>query len=213
MRVRDFMHKDVITVDINTPIMAALETMKHNKIKRLPVTKNGKFTGLVTRALIRDASPSSATSLSIWEINYLISKMIVGDIMIKDPFTISPDIPVEEAIRKAKEKRVGAFPVIEKDELIGIITQSDVSAIVSDALGLEEKYMNRITIKTSTRRFGFLRDLVEVFDSHRIPIMNILNVPAKDAGNWFLILRVRTKDANTAIEDLKKKGFDVTDVT
>ena len=213
MRVRDFMHKDVITVDINTPIMAALETMKHNKIKRLPVTKNGKFKGLVTRALIRDASPSSATSLSIWEINYLISKMIVGDIMIKEPFTISPDIPVEEAIRMAKEKRVGAFPVIENGKLIGIITQSDVSAIVSDALGLEEKDMNRITIKTSTRRFGFLRDLVEVFDSHRIPIMNILNVPAKDNSHWFLILRVRAKDANIAIEDLKKKGFEVTDVT
>ncbi|MBN2059853.1 MAG: CBS domain-containing protein [Deltaproteobacteria bacterium] len=207
------MHKDVITVDVKTPIMAALETMKHNKVKRLPVTKNGKFTGLVTRALIRDASPSGATSLSIWEINYLISKMVVGDIMIKKPFTISPDMPVEEAMKIAVEKRVGAFPVIENGELIGIITQSDISTIVLDSLGLDQRDMNRISIKTSTRRFGFLRDLVEIFDFHRIPIMNMLNVPAKDGNYWFLVLQVRSKDTNLAIEDLRKKGFDVTDVT
>ena len=85
MRVRDFMKTEVITADIKTPIMAALETMKHNKIKRLPATKKGKFVGLVTRAMIRDASPSQATSLSVHELNYIISKMEIGDIMIKKP--------------------------------------------------------------------------------------------------------------------------------
>jgi CBS domain-containing protein len=105
MKVRDFMKKEVITVDIKTPIMAALETMKHNKIKRLPVTKNSKFTGLVTRAMIRDASPSAATSLSVYELNYLISKMTVGDIMVKDPVTISPELPVEEAISLLEPNR------------------------------------------------------------------------------------------------------------
>jgi acetoin utilization protein AcuB len=83
MRVRDFMKTEVITADVKTPIMAALETMKHNRIKRLPATKKGKFVGLVTRAMIRDASPSQATSLSVHELNYLISKMEVGDIMVK----------------------------------------------------------------------------------------------------------------------------------
>ncbi len=130
MKVRDFMKKEVITVDIKTPIMAALETMKHNKIKRLPVTKNSKFTGLVTRAMIRDASPSAATSLSVYELNYLISKMTVGDIMVKDPVTISPELPVEEAISLGKKHGIGAFPVIEKKDLVGIITESDITDVV-----------------------------------------------------------------------------------
>ena len=105
------MKTEVIRVDIHTPIMAALDIMKQNNIKRLPVTKNGKFVGLITRAMIRDASPSTATSLSVYELNYLISKMTVGDIMRKDPVTISPDLPVEEAIWLGRKRGIGAFVI------------------------------------------------------------------------------------------------------
>lgn len=213
MRVRDFMKTEVITVDVKTPIMAALETMKHNKIKRLPATKKGKFVGLITRAMIRDASPSQATSLSVYELNYLISKMEVGDIMVKKPITISPDLPVEEAIWLGKKHGIGAFPVLEKDELVGIITQSDISGVVSDALGLGERDSKRITIDAAGKRFGYLKNLIDTLDSHKIPIMSIMSVPKSEKGDWFLILRVKTGDAAVAVEDLKKRGFKVTDVT
>ena len=213
MRVKDFMKKEVITVDVKTPIMAALETMKHNKIKRLPVTKSGKFVGFVTRAMIRDASPSEATSLSVYELNYLISKMTVGDIMVKKPITISPDVPVEEAIWLGKEHGIGAFPVLENNELVGIITESDISGVVSSALGLGEKDSKRITVEATGKRFGYLAELLEVLDSHRIPLMSIMSVPKPDNGDWYLVLRVKAKDAGVAAEDLKSKGFNVTDVT
>ena len=213
MRVRDFMKTEVITVDVNTPIMAALEIMKHNKIKRLPATKKGKFVGLVTRAMIRDASPSQATSLSVYELNYLISKMNVGDIMIKKPITISPDLPVEEAIWLGKKHDIGAFPVLEKDELVGIITQSDISEVVSEALGLGETDSKRITIEAAGNRFGYLKNLIDALDSHKIPILSIMSVPKSEKGDWFLILRVKMKDAAVAEEDLKKRGFNVMDVT
>ena len=213
MRVRDFMKTEVITVDVKTPIMAALETMKHNKIKRLPATKKGRFVGLITRAMIRDASPSQATSLSVYELNYLISKMEVGDIMVKKPITISPDLPVEEAIWLGKKHGIGAFPVLEKDELVGIITQSDISGVVSDALGLGERDSKRITIDAAGKRFGYLKNLIDTLDSHKIPIMSIMSVPKSEKGDWFLILRVKTGDAAVAVEDLKKRGFKVTDVT
>jgi len=212
MKVRDFMRKDVITADFNTPIMAALEIMKQNKIKRLPVTKSGKFVGLVTRAMIRDASPSEATSLSIYELNYIISKMIVGDIMVKKPVTISPDLPVEEAIRLGKEHGMGGFPVIEKGELVGIITESDIVWVVSNALGLGEKDSRRITINATGKRFGYLRELVEVMDSNNIPILSLLSIPTSKKEDWSLILRLKTKHASVAVEGLKKKGFDIADV-
>jgi acetoin utilization protein AcuB len=211
MKVRDFMKKEVITVDINTPIMAALEIMKHNKIKRLPVTKNGKFAGLVTRAMIRDASPSEATSLSVYELNYLISKMTVGDIMVKEPIVISPDLAVEEAIWLGKKHGIGAFPVIENNNLLGIITESDISGVVANALGLDDRDSKRITIDASGKRFGFLKDLIEVLDNNHIPLLSIMSVLKFEKNDWFLVLRVKTKDASIAAEDLKKKGFKLLD--
>jgi acetoin utilization protein AcuB len=213
MRIRDCMKTDVIRVDVNTPIMAALETMKHNNIKRLPVTRNGKFVGLVTRAMIRDASPSEATSLSVYELNYLISKMTVGDIMVGKPMTVSPDMPVEEAIWLGKKHGIGAFPVLENGELVGIITESDISGMVIKALGVDERDSTRITIHATGKRIGFIKNLVEILDSHDIPILSIMSIPKSDKGDWFLILRVKAKDAGEATEDLKRKGFQVTDIS
>jgi acetoin utilization protein AcuB len=211
MKVRDFMKKDPITADIKTPIMEALEIMRKNKIKRLPVTKGRKFVGLVTRAMIRDASPSQATSLSVHELNYLISRMTLGDIMVKDPITITPDLPVEEAIWLGKEKGVGAFPVTEGGKLVGIITESDISGVVSEALGLGKKDSSRITLNAGGPRFGYLRDAMEVLDDRKIPLMSIMSVP-RASGDWYLILRLLAKDAAIAAEGLKEKGFDVMDV-
>jgi acetoin utilization protein AcuB len=207
------MKTEPIRVDINTPIMAALETMKEDNIKRLPVTKHGKFVGLVTRAMIRDASPSEATSLSVYELNYLISKMTVGDIMVKKPMTIAPDMPIEEAIWLGKKHGIGAFPVVEKDELVGIITESDISGMVIRALGVEERDSMRITIHAKGKRIGFIKNLVEILDSHEIPILSIMSIPKSDKGDWLLILRIKAKDASEAAKDLKEKGFMVTDIT
>lgn len=210
MIVRDFMKTDVITVDIKTPIMAALEIMKTNKIKRLPVIKNKHFVGLVTRAMIRDASPSSATSLSIYELNYLVSKMTVGEIMVKDPLTISPDLPVEEVIALGEKHGIGGFPVVENHDLVGIVTASDLASLVSSALGVGDKKSKRITIDASGKRFGYLKGLIEVLDRHHAPLMSIMSIPKPARSDWFLVLRVKTEDATAVTEDLKKEGFQVT---
>jgi acetoin utilization protein AcuB len=207
------MNTEVIRVDVNTPIMAALETMKQNKIKRLPVTRHGKFVGLVTRAMIRDASPSEATSLSVYELNYLISKMTVGDIMVKKPMTVSPDLPIEEAIWLGKKHGIGAFPVVENGDLVGIITESDISGMVIKALGVEEPDSRRITIHAAGKRIGYIQHLAEILDSHDISILSIMSVPKSEKGDWLLILRVKAKDASEAAEDLRNKGYEVIDIT
>ena len=98
MKVKDFMKTDVISIEAKTSIMEAQNIMWKKNIKRLPVMKKGKFIGLVTKHMLLEASPSSATSLSVFELNYLLSKMTVDDIMVKDPITILPDDPVEAAI-------------------------------------------------------------------------------------------------------------------
>ena len=213
MKVRDFMNPNPITVDIKTPIMDALAIMKEKRIKRLPVMKKDKFMGIVTRSMIRDASPSEATSLSVWELNYLISKMTVGDIMVKEPVTISPDMPVEEAIWLGKEKGIGAFPVLEGGNLVGIITESDISGQVSKALGLGERESTRITIEPSGKKFGFLKDIVETLDNRNIMILSLMSVFKPDQKDWVLIIRVKAEDAQMALEDLRQEGFKIGDVS
>jgi acetoin utilization protein AcuB len=207
------MTTNLITVDVQTPILEALEIMKHNKVKRLPVTKSGKFVGLVSRNMIRDASPSEATSLSVHELNYILFKMTVGYLMVKKPITVSPDLPVEEAIWLGIQHGVGALPVLEKNTLVGIITESDISRIVINVLGVGQKDSQRITIDASGKRFGYLQDLVRVLDNHNIPMLSLMGIPKSGRKDWMLILRLQTKDAARAVEDLKNEGFKVTDVT
>ena len=213
MRVRDFMKTEVITVEPDTPIMDALDVMKKNNIRHLPVTKNGIFSGFVTRGMLRDASPSGATSLSMWELNYLIAKMTIGSIMIKEPITVSPDLPVEDAIWLGQKNGVAAFPVLEDKKLVGIITQSDISGVVASALGAGESGNKRITIDASGKRFGYLKDLVQLLDSHKIPMLSMIGIERSRKGDWYIIVRLKTEDASAAVEDLKANGFNVTDVT
>ena len=213
MRVKDFMKKEVITVAPQTPILDALDVMKKNNIRHLPVTQNGELAGFVTRGMLRDASPSDATSLSIYELNYLVSKMTVKQIMIKEPMTVSPDLPVEDAIWQGQQHSVAAFPVMEDKNLVGIITQSDITGVVANALGAGESNNKRITIDASGKRFGYLKDLVQLMDSHKIPILSLIGIERSQKGNWYIILRLRTEDASSAVADLKENGFNVTDVT
>jgi len=213
MRVRDFMKKEVITVEPETPILDALKSMKNNKIKHLPVTQKGKFKGFVTRGMLRDASPSKATSLDIHEITYLISKLTVEKIMLTKPITVSPDLPVEEAIWLGQEHGVRAFPVLEDQNLVGIITQSDITGVVAKALGVGENDSKRITIDASGKRFGYLKDLVQLLDSHNIPMLSMMGIERSKKGSWYIILRPRTEDASAVAEDLRQNGFKVTDVT
>jgi len=91
MKVKDFMKTDVISTETKTSIMEAQNIMREKNIKRLPVMKKDKLIGFVTKHMLLEASPSSATTLSIYELNYLLSKMTVDDIMVKDPITIPPD--------------------------------------------------------------------------------------------------------------------------
>jgi acetoin utilization protein AcuB len=213
MRVRDFMTQPVVTVDVRTPIMEALEIMKQNNFKRLPVIKKGRLVGLVTRDMIRDASPSEASSLSVHELNYILFKMTVGYLMVKDPITVSPDMPVEEAIWLGMQHGVAAFPVVEKDKLVGIVTESDISGVIIQALGVGESDSRRITIDAGGKRYGYIKDLVEVLDAHRVPILSLMGGPKKGRKDWHLILRVKAKDAAAVIEEIKQKGFKVTDLT
>ncbi len=123
---KDWMTPDPVTIDPHTTLPEANRLMRECNIRRLPVIEKGKLVGIVTLGDIREASPSNATALSIYELNYLLARLTVGEMMTKDPFTISPDTSIEAAARLMLDHKIGSLPVVSDGRLIGIITESDI---------------------------------------------------------------------------------------
>jgi acetoin utilization protein AcuB len=208
MRIRDIMTKNPQTVDSETPIFEAKKIMKENKIRRLPVVDKGKLVGMVTERMILEASPSPATSLSIHELHYLIAKMKVKDIMVKNPITISPDATFEETLLLGQEKGIGGFPVVDKGRLVGIATQSDLVRFIASIWGAKEK-ASTIIIEGVSQRFGLFKEIISIIDRHEVPILSIMTYIAPERVDCDLIIRVRTKEVDSLMKDLKKAKFKV----
>lgn len=129
-KVRDWMTPSPISISPETVIVDAHKMMTDNQIRRLPVLKQGKLVGIVTLGDVRGAEPSEATSLSIWELNYLLSRLTVEGLMTRDVVTVTPDTPITEAARLMLENRIAGLPVMEDQALVGIITESDIFRMV-----------------------------------------------------------------------------------
>lgn len=124
--VKDWMTPDPITIDPTTTLPEANRLMKECGIRRLPVVEHGRLVGIVTLGDIREASPSTATSLSIYELNYLLSRLTVGELMTRDPISITPETSIEAAARLMLEHKIGSLPVVDGTRVVGIITESDI---------------------------------------------------------------------------------------
>ncbi|NPV74895.1 MAG: CBS domain-containing protein [Anaerolineae bacterium] len=139
MLVGERMTKPVITVSPETPIQEALAQMRREKIRRFPVVdERGKLVGIVSEKDLLNASPSDATSLSVFEINYLLSKITVERVMTKEVITIDDDCPIEEAARIMADKKIGSLPVNRGGKLVGIITETDLFKIFLELFGARE---------------------------------------------------------------------------
>jgi len=139
MLVGKRMSHPVITISPETPIIEALNLMKREHIRRLPVIMDGKLVGIVSDKEIMNASPSGATSLSVWELNYLVSKILVKDIMTKEVITVQETDSLEKAARLMADNKIGGLPVMRNDQLVGIITETDLFKLFIELMGAREK--------------------------------------------------------------------------
>ncbi len=129
--VRDWMTPNPITIVPKTTLPDAHKLMKDSKIRRLPVVDHGRLVGIVTLGDVREAQPSDATTLGIYELNYLLSKLTVDKIMTREPLTIRPDATIQEAARVMLDHKIGGLPVMEGDRIVGIITESDIFRVLA----------------------------------------------------------------------------------
>lgn len=139
MLIRERMSKPVITIHPDLPMHDAIKLMREEHIRRLPVVdKHGRLFGIVSESDLLHASPSDATSLSIYEVNYLMSKITVEEVMSNNVITVSEDTPLEEAARIMADNKIGGLPVVRDSEVVGIITETDLFIIFLELLGARE---------------------------------------------------------------------------
>lgn len=209
MRIRDLMTKNPITVESDTLVLDAQKIMSEHNIRRLPVVDKGKLKGIITKHDLLEASPSPATSLSVHELNYLLSKMKVKEIMKKDPITLTPDMPFEEALRIGQEKKIGSFPVVENGKLVGIATESDIVRSLTRALGIREEG-SRITIEGLGGKLTELEKIISIASQHQTIVLSMISLPRPEKKDWMIVLRLKTNNPDPIVKDFKKAGFNVT---
>lgn len=206
MKVRDVMTWNVVSVSSDTPILEARKIMDAHNVRRLPVVDKGRLVGMVSKERIARTGPSSATSLSVWEINYLMAKMTVKEIMRKDVTTVHPDMSAEAAIALAQSKGVGALPVVEDHNVLGIVSTNDFFyKILNPVLGIGKPGTRIIVSKGSDIKNT--PGILEVVKNQGAKILSLHSMPPLEGKEQDLCLHLDTKDASQIIKDLKGKGY------
>lgn len=205
MVVRNVMTSNPFTVSPDTTIAEALAIMREKGIRRLPVMKGGKLIGIVTKRRLLEVSPSPATTLSVFEMNYLLAKTVVKDIMTKNVLTVSPDALLEQAAVLMADNNIGGLPVIDNGRLVGIITEKDIFQSFVEILGFRDAG-SRICIDYGDNRPGVLASLSTLMADMGINISHVAIYKNE------IIFRVNTHNIDALITSLKDKGFAVTSV-
>ena len=178
MAVKDFMTRKVVYISPNTTIAHAADMMREQKLHRLPVIENDQLVGLVTEGTIAEASPSKATSLSIYEMNYLLNKTKVGDVMIRDVVTISQFASLEDATYLMLKNKIGILPVVDNEQLYGVITDRDIFEAFLEVSGYGEEGV-RLRFVTENK-VGVLEQIIRLLVEENLNISNTVNIPRKD---------------------------------
>ncbi len=214
MRVKDFMKTNVIAVPSNTSIYDALKIMKENNIKRMPIVDGGKLVGIVTRRGLKEATPSKATTLSVYELNYLLSKMTVKDVMHKKVITIPPDFSFEAAAYTMHKYQIGGLPVVENKKLVGFITSNDLFNVMVQMNGLDVE-ASRITVEVDDDKANeALIKISEIVNKHNaeIRLISVMDLPQYLHKKHIIVRSVVTENVNKIVEDVKSSGYNVVSV-
>jgi acetoin utilization protein AcuB len=199
----------IVTVTPETTIVKARDLLREHNIKQVPVVnKQGQLVGILTDRDIRSAWASPATTLSIYELTYVLQKLNVESVMVKNVITTTPDATIERAAKIMHDHKIGSLPVVEGDKVVGIITSTDLMEVLLDALGIEEE-SGRIVVLVKDR-MGVLADVCGLLKQMNINIRSMVTLPLHQyPGSYELVMRLSPADRALAVEFLTQAGYKV----
>jgi acetoin utilization protein AcuB len=203
------MRTDLTTVPPETTLVTAQKTLDQKEINHLLIVDGrNELLGIVSDRDLKKSWASSATTLSKNELMYLLDQVTVADIMAKKTLTIAPATTIERAALLMNQHRINALPVIEDDELVGIITSRDVMRVLLEAVGIDAD-SSRLTILVKDR-IGVISDISQSLRAEGINIRSLFTWPEKThPGVYYLVVRVPAGDGDKAAACLEKEGFKV----
>lgn len=205
MYVYEKMSKNIVTANPEWSVSKAYQLMNETKHSRLPVVdESNRVVGFITEKILQEVNPSNATSLSMYEINYLLSKTKVRDIMRTGVFKISKNATVEEAALIIKENKVGSLVVVDEEQVVGIVTRSDVFRAFIDLLNLKT-VGTRLELKLDDS-IKDISEIVAVVSNNNMEILSMSNLKS------VLAIKVAGTDTEKLVQDLKNKNFEVMSV-
>jgi len=208
MLVREWMTPRPEVVTAGTPVMEAMERMRHGGYRRLPVMDEDRLIGIVTDRDLKEATPSSATTLSVYELNFLLGRMQVGEVMTTDLKTIDQDDTIEHAAVTMEEARVSGLPVVGPHGLVGILTITDLLRALVGFLGLREGG-TRVTVDAPDEP-GVLARVAQAAPPSNI--VAAVTSAVEPGTTRRIVLRLTGPDAASFPERLAATGLSASDV-
>jgi len=208
MLVRDIMRTPVVTIQSDTTLPEAIRLAAQRGIRHLPVLEEGKLVGLVSDRDLKRAMASSATSLEVHGSTYLLDKVRVREIMARAVITITPLFPIEEAARLMVQERIGALPVTEAGDLVGIVTETDLLELFVNTMGAGEP-SGRLEVLLDSRPGGLV-DIARALEEAGVIISSLVTLRNRD-GIREAVVRIATLHTGPAIEALQARGYTVRD--
>ena len=209
MYIKDYMSTSLITITPETSVLKASDLLKQHDINRLPVLENGQLVGLITKDILSKNSPSGATSLSAHEVNYILEKSTVKDIMVKQVMTIAPDSIVEEAASIMRSNNIGVLVVTDESKLVGIITDKDIFKAFVDVSGYDTPGSSLVVELVGDRK-GVIEEVGDALVEADVNLTHMIVYHHEE--NIRLVLHVSTTDTTMLEEAIKSRGYEVKSV-
>jgi len=213
MLVGERMSHPIISIAPDMPVHDALDLFKRERIRRAPVVKDGKLVGIVSDKDLLNASPSPASSLSVWEMNYLLSKITVSEVMSKNVLTVAEDTPIEEAARIMADNKIGGLPVMRDGHVVGIITETDLFKIFLELMGAREKGV-RVTALLDEKP-GQLAKVTEAIANAGGNFVAFGQFTGEDPSNRLVTFKVagmKKDDVKKVISEIASEVWDIREI-
>ena len=207
MFVINRMTKNPMTVTADTKVDEVAHLMKKHNFRRLPVVDDGKLVGFLSDSDLMRVAPSPATTLSRYEINSLLAKICVRDIMKKDVVSVNVDATIEEAALIMYKNKIGGMPVVSNmGAVVGVITETDIFKTFVDVMGLADG-KTRITLEV-TDKICVVKDIAEIFGQAGVSIDSLITCKKED-NKYEIVIRGDITNIDDIKAKLEAKGYKV----